>query len=96
MILQPAKVAVPPDAALGLVVQASVPPGLVPRPRVMLFVPAEIGLPPTSSTLTAGWTVQAEPFAPPPGWVVKPNWLTAPIVMVKGVLVAGSGQSCGR
>ena len=45
-------------------------------------------LPPTSSTVTAGWVVQVAPLAPPPGWVVKTSWVAPPMVMVNGVLVA--------
>ena len=87
MILQPAKEAVPPLAASGLVVQASVPPGLVPRARVMELVAVGTMLPPASSTLTAGWVPQAAPLAPPPGWALKTSWVAVPMVMVKVLLV---------
>ena len=68
--------------------QASVPPGLVPMARVTEFVAPVTTFPPTSSTLTAGCVLQADPFAPPPGWVVKPSWVAPPMVMVNGVPVA--------
>ena len=88
MILQPAKEATPPVAPSGLVVQASVPPGLVPMARVMELVAEVTTLPDWSSTLTPGWVVQVAPSAPPPGWVVKASWVAAPGVMVKAELVA--------
>ena len=81
VISQPAKVATPALAASGLVVQASVPPGLVPRARVIELVALVTTLPEASSTLTAGWVPQAAPLAPPPGWVVKTSWVAVPTVM---------------
>ena len=72
------------------------PPGLVPMARVMGSVAVVIVLPPASSTLTAGWVLQATPSVPPPGWVVKASLAGAPMVMVKLVLVAGQGGSRGR
>ena len=87
VISQPAKEATPPVAPSGLVVQASVPPGLVPTASVTASVAAGIRLPPASSTLTAGWVVQATPSVPPPGWVVKASFAGAPIVMAKLALV---------
>ena len=83
VILQPAKVATPALAASGLVVQARVPPGLVPMARVIELVALVTVLPPASSTVTAGWVPQAAPLAPPPGWVVKTSWVAAPKVMVR-------------
>ena len=74
MIWQPAKEATPPLAASGLVVQASVPPGLVPTASVIESVAVVTTLPPASSTLTAGWAAQAAPSVPPPGWVVKASF----------------------
>ena len=41
-------------AALGLAVQANVPPGLVPMARVIELVAVVTTLPPTSSTATVG------------------------------------------
>ena len=88
VMAQPAKVTEPPVAALGLAVQANVPPGLVPMARVMLFVPVVSGLPPTSSRATVGWVAHDPPLDPPPGWVVKPSLVAVPTVMLNGVLVA--------
>ncbi len=88
VILQPAKDAVPPVAANGLVVQAKVPPGLVPRARVIEFVAPVTVLPDWSSTLTAGCVLHVAALAPPPGWVLKASWVAAPGVMEKVLLVA--------
>ena len=74
-------------ALSGLVVQASVPPGLVPMARVIELVAVVTTLPDWSSTLTAGWVVQVAPSAPPPGWVVKTSWVAGPEVMVNAELV---------
>ena len=63
------------------------PPGWVVMARVIELVAVVTVLPPTSSTVTAGWVAQAVPSAPPPGWVVKASWEAAPIVMVKALLV---------
>ena len=82
VILQPAKLAMPVLAVSGLVVQASVPPGLVPTASVIELVALVTTLPPASSTLTAGWVPQAAPLAPPPGWPVKTNWEALPKVIV--------------
>ncbi len=87
MILQPAKVDVPAVAASGLVVQASVPPGLVPMASVTEFVAVGTTLPPASSMATAGWVVQVAALAPPPGWVVKASWVAAPMVIENALLV---------
>ena len=46
------------------------PEGPVAMATLMVSV-AVVGLPPLSSTVTAGWMDQAAPFGPPPGWVVK-------------------------
>ena len=67
MILQPPKEATPPLAASGLVLQARVPPGLVPRVKVIELVAVVTTLPDWSSTLTEGWVPHAVPSAPPPG-----------------------------
>ena len=74
-------------AASGFVVQASVPPGLVPRARVIWLVALVTTLPEASSTLTAGWVPQVAPLAPPPGWALKASWVAVPKVMVKVLLV---------
>ena len=74
-------------AMSGLVVQASVPPGLVPRARVIWLVALVTTLPDWSSTVTAGWVPQAAPLAPPPGWALKTSWEAGPKVMVKVLLV---------
>ena len=66
MILQPAKVATPLAAVLGLALQKRVPPpaGWVAVARVMLAVLLVLTtLPPLSSTLTAGWVPQVAPLA---------------------------------
>ena len=55
VMAQPAKPAEPPVAALGLAVQANVPPGLVPMARVIELVAVVTKLPETSSTATVGW-----------------------------------------
>ena len=89
LILQPAKVATPATAALGLVVQVRVPvPGLVPMARVIDEVLVVTVLPPASSTATRGWVGKAVPPRPPVGSVVKPTWVAGPVVMLKGLVVA--------
>ena len=55
--------------------------------RVMELVAVVTVLPPTSSTVTAGWVPQAVPSTPPPGWVLKASWEAPPIVMEKALLV---------
>ena len=75
-------------AALGLAVQANVPPGLVPMARVIELVAVVTTLPEASSTATVGWAPQAVPSAPPPGWVVKTSLVAVPAVMLKAELVA--------
>ena len=87
VILQPPKEATPPLAASGLVVQASAPPGLVPRPSVIELVAVVTTLPDWSSTLTEGWVPQTDPLAPPPGWGPKASWVAAPGVMLNVALV---------
>ena len=77
-------------AASGLVVQASVPPGLVPMARVIEVVGGD-HVAAGSSTLTAGWVVQVGAVGPAPGWVVKTSWVAAPMVMVKAEL-GGPGE----
>ena len=68
--------------------QARVPAGLpAPTARVMELVAVVTTLPPTSSTVTAGWVPQAAPLAPPPGWPVKTSWEAPPMVMEKALLV---------
>ena len=63
--------------------------------RVMEAVELVTTLPDWSSTVTAGWVVQAAPSAPPPGWALKTSWEAGPKVMVK--LGAGRrGQPGGR
>ena len=100
VMAQPAKVTEPPVAALGLAVQANVPPGLVPMARVIELVAVVTTLPPTSSTATVGWVAHAAVLAPPPGWVVKTSLVAVPAVMLNGVLVAvvepgrGRGERC--
>ncbi len=88
VILQPANDAVPPVAASGLVVQAKVPPGSVPRARVIEFVAPVTVLPPASSTVTTGCVLQVAALVPPPGWVLKASWVAGPAVMEKVLLVA--------
>ena len=99
MILQPAKVATPPVAASGLVVQASVPPGLVPMARVIELVAVghHVARLRPRWRPRAGWSTLS-PLAPPPGWVVKTSWVAVPTVMVNGVLVARGepGGRCGQ
>ena len=87
VILQPAKLAVPVLALSGFVVQARVPPGLVPMASVIELVAVVTVLPPASSTVTLGWVPQTAPLAPPPGWVVKTSWEAAPMVMGTLLLV---------
>ncbi len=84
VILQPEKLATPLVAASVLPpVQARVPPGLVPSPRVIELVAVVTVLPPTSWSVTPGWVVQATPLAPPPGWGPKTIWEAPPTVMEK-------------
>ena len=63
-------------------------PGWVAMARVIEAAEVVTMLPPTSSTVTTGWVVQAAPLAPPPGWALKTSWVAAPMVMVKALLVA--------
>ena len=92
MILQPAKVATPLLGVSGLVVQASVPPGLVPMARVIDAAELVTVLPEASSTVTTGWVVQAAPLAPPPGWVVKTSWVAGAEGDVEGI-AGGAGET---
>ena len=86
-IWHPAKVATPLTAVTGFVVQLNVAPdpGWLPIDRVieaLEFVPVVMTLPKVSSTLTVGWVVQAAPFVPPPGCVVKTSWEAVDGLMV--------------
>ena len=87
VILQPAKEATPAFALSGLVVQLSVPPGLVPRPRVTGLVALVTTLPPGSSMLTEGCVAHTAPSTPPPGCAVNANLVGLPIAMVRALLL---------
>jgi len=84
VILQPANAATPLAAVTGLAVQVSVAPvpGWVAMARVTGLELPVTGLPAESSTVTFGWVAQADPLAPPPGWVVNASCAAAPAVTV--------------
>ena len=58
-----------------------------PTAKVTLAVLVVTVFPPESSTVTAGWVVQAAALAPPPGWVVKASWAAGPTRDGEGALV---------
>ena len=88
VIAQPAKVTEPPAAALGLAVQAKVPPGFVPMARVIELVAVGTTLPPMSSTATVGWVPHAPCWLRHRAGSCRRAWCAVPIVMLNGVLVA--------
>ena len=90
--LQPAKTAVPPEAAATWPpVQASVPPpGLVPTESVTSSAAPATVLPPASATATTGWAPKAAPAVPPPGWVANRSLAAGPVVTANGVEVAAA------
>ena len=82
---QPAKVATPPEALSGLVVQPSAPDeGLS---KMDADEPVTT-LPPESSTVTTGWALKATPLVELPGDVVKTSWVADPTLMVMFPVVA--------
>src|ERR1700733_10460552 len=88
-MLQPARVATPAAAALGLLVQVSVPgPGLVPIARVTDEVSVVTVLPNASRTVTTGWAAKAMPPVLLPGDTVKLNLAGAAAVILNVALVA--------
>ena len=87
--MQPAKVATPETAALGLAVHDSTPPpGFVPIANVMLATDDVTVFPPASCTLTTGCVAHAVPPVPPPGCVVNASCAAAPTVMLNVLDVA--------
>jgi hypothetical protein len=84
---QPAKVATPDEAAMGLPVQLSVAPAAVVMLRVTELLPAVV-LPPASWIVTMGWLANAIPPVEPDGLVVKASLVADPTVMVKLALTA--------
>ena len=87
-ILQPAKVATPEAAALGLAVQVRVAPAGVVMVRVTEAALVVTVLPPASWTATTGWVANAMPPVEPEGLVVKASLVAGPTVMVKLALTA--------
>ena len=88
LMLQPAKVATPEAAFLGLAVQVRVAPAGVVMVRVTGALLAVTVLPPASWTATTGWVAKAMPPVEPEGPVVKASLVAAPTVMVRLVLTA--------
>lgn len=86
-IRQPAKVATPEEAGVGLPVQLRVAPAGVVILRVTEFVPVVV-LPPESWTATTGWLAKAIPPVELGGLVVKASFVAVPTVMLKLVLTA--------
>jgi molybdopterin/thiamine biosynthesis adenylyltransferase len=78
LMLQPANVATPEEAANGFVVQVSVPLLGVSVIKAELLVTV---LPAPSSTVTFGCIVQAVPPVPPPGCVVKTSLLAVNVTV---------------
>jgi hypothetical protein len=83
---QPAKVATPEEADLGLLVQLRVAPAAVVIARVTVLVPV-VALPLESWTATTGWVAKAVPPVELEGLVVKASLLGSPL-MVKLALTA--------
>ena len=91
-VLQPAKVAIPPEAALAWPpVQARVAP-VVPVPGTSAseteVVAPVTRFPYASTTRTTGWTDHATPPVPPPGWIASRSEAAAAGVTVNAVLTA--------
>jgi hypothetical protein len=84
---QPAKVATPEEAALGLLVQLRMAPAAVVMLRLTELVPAVV-LPPESWIATTGWLANAIPPVELDGLVVKASLVADPTVMVKLALTA--------
>ena len=89
-ILQPAKVATPATAALGLVVQVRVAPRRGREAQGDRAVLPVTLLPPASCTVTTGWVKKATPALENEGSVVKASRLAGPVVMVKSALTSVS------
>ena len=91
-ILQPANVAIPDTAALGLAVHVKAAPD-VPVPAVMASVTGVVlevtVLPYASRIVTFGCDVQATPTVAPLGWPVKRSREAAPIVALNALLAIG-------
>ena len=83
---QPANVATPATAGVGLVVQVSVAPPWV-RARVTPVTLVVTVLPPASWATTAGWVERAVADVPLAGWMVNASLLALPTVTVKLALV---------
>jgi hypothetical protein len=84
---QPAKVATPEEAKLGLLAQMRMAPAAVVMLRVTALVPAVV-LPPESWTATTGWVPKAVPPVESDGLVVKASLVADPTVMLKLALTA--------
>ena len=85
---QPAKVATPETALMGLAVQVRVAPPAVVMARVTGAVLVATVLPPASWTVTTGWAPNAVPPVELEGSVVTSSWVAGPTVMTKLVLSA--------
>ena len=86
-IRQPAKVATPEEAGVGLAVQLRMAPAAVVILRVTELVPAVV-LPPASWTATTGWVAKAIPPVELDGLVVNASFVADPTLMLKLALTA--------
>src|ERR1700720_2562630 len=82
-MLQPLKVATPPEAALGLAVQARVAPAGVVMASNTPEVSVVTVLPAASCTVTTGCVANPTVLAAPTGWVVKASLAAGPAPMIR-------------
>ena len=75
--------------------QVSVAPAGVVIARLIELVAAVTVLLAVSWIVTTGWTPQAVPPVPPPGWVVNASLVPVPLVIANGPLVAAVGPPGG-